>query len=139
MGRAALLHCANQWPLSLSPCPPSPVPSPWFPCPSSLSPSETFAQYGTMPLPKELLEDMARRYESKAVLAERDKLWDHVRTALTCFIWAALGIACILWSAHTTSLVYGRIAFFGGLGVGNAGIIFTLLAAYRRGEKRGDW
>ena len=82
---------------------------------------------------------MARRYESNSVLAERDKLWDYLRTALFCFFWSALGIVCILWSAHTTNLVYGRIAFFGGLGMGNSGIVFTLLAAYRRGEKRGDW
>ena len=92
-----------------------------------------------MPLPEEILQYMARRYESNAVLAERDKLWDFGRTALFCLLWSAIGIMCILWSAHTTSVVYGRIAFFGGLGIGNAGIIFTLLAAYRRGEKRGDW
>ncbi|MBC7791683.1 MAG: hypothetical protein H7Z74_17180 [Anaerolineae bacterium] len=92
-----------------------------------------------MPLPREILEEMASRYEQHAVLAERDKLWDYLRTALVCVLWSALGIVCILWSAHTTSIVYGRIAFFSGLGIGNGGIVFTLLAAYRRGEKRGDW
>lgn len=93
----------------------------------------------SMPLPQEILEEMARRYEAYSVLAERDKLWDYARTALVCLLWSALGIMCILWSGHTSNLMYGRIAFFGGLGLGNDGIIFTLLAAYRRGEKRGDW
>jgi hypothetical protein len=46
---------------------------------------------------------------------------------------------CVAWSFHTTDTSYGRMAFFGGLGVGNGGVIFTLLAVYRRGEARGDW
>lgn len=71
--------------------------------------------------------------------AKRDKLWDYVVTALTCVVWCGIGVFLIAWSAHTTDTVLGYAAFWGGLGIGNAGIIFTLLAAYRRGEKRGDW
>ncbi|MDQ6831476.1 MAG: hypothetical protein M3081_21655 [Gemmatimonadota bacterium] len=92
-----------------------------------------------MPLPRELLEEMAAKRRGEEVIADRDKTLDYVRTALACLAWSVFGVACILWSAHTTSMTYGRVAFFGGLGAGNAGIIFTLLAAYRRGEKRGDW
>ncbi len=73
------------------------------------------------------------------MFAERDKRRDFVRTALLCLVWSGLGIGCILWSAHTTNSIYGRIAFFAGLAIGNGGVIFTLLAAYRRGEERGDW
>jgi hypothetical protein len=39
---------------------------------------------------------------------------------------------------HTTNEHYGRVAFYGGLIVGNAGILYTLLNTYRRLEKRGD-
>ncbi len=92
-----------------------------------------------MPLPRELLEDMAAKRRDEEVVANRDKTLDYVRTALACFAWSVFGVGCILWSAHTYSMSFGRIAFFAGLGMGNAGIIFTLLAAYRRGEKRGDW
>ena len=92
-----------------------------------------------MPLPKELREEMAARHDAAHGRAERDRLWDLVRTALQCFAWSGLGIALILWSAHTTSLTHGTIAFWAGVGIGNGGILFTLLAAYRRGEKRGDW
>jgi hypothetical protein len=45
----------------------------------------------------------------------------------------------IAWSAHTNDETLGNAAFWGGLGLGNSGIIYTLLAGYRRGEKRGDW
>ena len=82
---------------------------------------------------------MGARREAEGREAERDKWGDLLASSAQCFAWAAVGIACILWSAHTTSMTYGRIAFFAGLGVGNAGIIFTILAAYRRGERRGDW
>lgn len=60
-------------------------------------------------------------------------------TALRCVAWSALGIACILWSAHTTDMAYGRMAFYFGVLVGNAGILWTLSAAYLRGERRGYW
>lgn len=92
-----------------------------------------------MPLPQTLLEEMAQRRREEALLAERDKRRDLVRTALWCWFYAVLGVCCILWSAHTTVLWLGRTAFWMGVGVGNGGIAFTVLAAYRRGERRGDW
>jgi hypothetical protein len=88
---------------------------------------------------REVLAAIAARDEESRLQAERDRRRDLLLTALACLGWSALGIMCILWSAHTTNYTYGTIAFYGGLGIGNAGIIFTLLGAYRRGEKRGDW
>lgn len=92
-----------------------------------------------MPLPKHLLEELGQRRGAESKEAERDKWRDILVTSLQCFAWSALGIMLILWSAHTTSMAYGKAAFFAGLGIGNGGIIFTVLAAYRRGERRGDW
>jgi hypothetical protein len=50
-----------------------------------------------------------------------------------------LGLYLLGWSVHTTDDRYGWLAFYAGLILGNAGIVFTLLGAYRRGEQRGDW
>ena len=86
-----------------------------------------------------MLESMAERRRAEAVQANRDKTRDYVLTALTCFVWCVIGTFLIAWSAHTTDETLGNMAFWGGLGLGNAGIIYTLLAGYRRGEKRGDW
>lgn len=86
-----------------------------------------------------MLESMAVKRREEAVQANRDKVRDYVLTALSCFAWCGAGVFLIAWSAHTTDQTLGNAAFWGGLGIGNAGIIFTLLAAYRRGEKRGDW
>jgi hypothetical protein len=92
-----------------------------------------------MPLPRELLHEMAAKRAIETREAERDKLHDYLRSAGVCFFWSLLGCACIMWSAHTTDMILGRIAFFGGLAMGNGGILFTLMGVYRRGEKRGDW
>lgn len=92
-----------------------------------------------MPLPADVSDELERRRAAEEREARRETRRDLTRTALACLAWAALGIASILTSAHTTNMWVGQAAFYGGIGVGNAGIIFTLLAAYRRGEQRGDW
>lgn len=87
----------------------------------------------------ELRESMAARHLQESRLAEGDRRRSLGVHALACLVWAAIGISGILWSAHTTSYTWGRIAFLSGVIVGNAGIIFTLLSAWRAGERRGDW
>jgi len=88
---------------------------------------------------RELYEAMAHQRAEEADEASHETVRDLAVSAALCVVWAALGIVCILWSAHTTSLFYGKVAFFSGIALGNGGVIFTLLGAYRRGEKRGDW
>lgn len=68
-----------------------------------------------------------------------EQRWYMAVVALRCFAWSALGIGCILWSAHTTDMTYGRMAFYFGVMVGNAGILWTLTSAYLHGERRGYW
>jgi len=92
-----------------------------------------------MPLPQHLLDEMQARRAAEATAADRDRFRDYLWTAVQCVLWCALGLLCIAWSLHTTDEAYGRAAFFGGLAIGNGGWIFTVLAAYRRGERRGDW
>ena len=92
-----------------------------------------------MPLPYEMLEEMARRRTEEAVEARRVTTRDLAWTAAQCVLWVILGLFLIGWSLHTTDAVLGAAAFYSGLGVGNAGWVFSVLAAYARGEKRGDW
>jgi hypothetical protein len=94
---------------------------------------------GSMPIPRDIREELIAKRAAEHSAAQRDKLIDLVLTALLCLVWSALGIFLILLGAHLTHRVYARVAFYAGIAVGNGGIIFTLLAAYRRGEKRGDW
>ncbi len=92
-----------------------------------------------MPLPADLLETMAAKSRVAESHARWDTRWDLLLTALLCLLFSAAGIALIGAALHTTDRWIGRAFFWGGLALGNCGIIFTLLAAYRRGERRGDW
>lgn len=92
-----------------------------------------------MPLPRAMLEDMGRRRRDESRLADRDRVRDLALTAVKCLAWAAAGLAFIAWSLHTSVMWLGKAAFWTGLAMGNAGILFSLLGAYRRGEERGDW
>jgi hypothetical protein len=92
-----------------------------------------------MPIPIEIREELQRRRLAEHRAAERDKRWDYLRTALQCWGWCLAGIAMIAWSLHTTDERYARAVFWAGLGIGNAGMIFSILGLYRRGEARGDW
>ena len=91
-----------------------------------------------MPIRRDLFEAVAQRRELAELEAARARRRELIRGATLCFAWMALGLYLLGWSVHTTDFLYGRIAFFGGLIVGNAGILFALFSTYRRLEKRGD-
>ena len=92
-----------------------------------------------MPLPKTLLDEMAARRREERELSERDKRRGLGLWILACCFWSWLGIFFLGWSMHTTDLVYGHAAFWVGIGIGNGGVLFTGVAAYRWGERRGYW
>ena len=89
--------------------------------------------------PYALLEEMAARRRDEARAANRDRTRDFIRTGLECMGWCVLGLLGIGWALHTTDAELGRMAFWAGVGVGNGGWLFSVLGAWRRGERRGDW
>ena len=72
-------------------------------------------------------------------LAEADQLRALLRSLAECFAWCLIGLFFIAWAVHTPDPGWGRIAFFGGLVIGNAGMLFSLCTAALRAEERGDW
>ncbi len=92
------------------------------------------AQVARIPTPAE----RAAELEKFARQAERDRLWDLARTVAECGAWCVAGLACIAWSFHTDDEGWGRIAFYGGLVIGNSGIIASLYCANLRAIERGD-
>ena len=79
------------------------------------------------------LEHLPRAADDAApARAVRSRAWFWVRVLLLCWVWCALGLFLLGWSVHTTSHYYGTIAFWAGLGLGEGGILFTLVAAWRR-------
>ena len=94
---------------------------------------------GGRPSLRALREEIAARHRAENEEAGRETRRDLVVSSLQAMGWAAAGIALIAWALHTTSEAYGRMAFYAGIAIGNGGWIFTMLGAYRRGERRGDW
>ena len=92
-----------------------------------------------MPTLDDIRDDLARRHDAEHREAQRDTRRDYIRTALVCWAWCLLGLGFIAASFAVTGETTGRILFLSGIGIGNGGMIFTLLGAYRRGEERGDW
>ncbi len=91
-----------------------------------------------MPLPEHLQQELERKRATEHEQAERDSFWAWVRTALTCVAWSALGLLCMGWGLHTTDQDLGEIAWRGGMIVGYAGIVFTLVRAFAKAKARGD-
>jgi hypothetical protein len=82
---------------------------------------------------------MERAAELTALEAEdrrrRRRRW--VGAAAGCIGSTTLGAALIGYALHTTDDGWGKIAFWGGLLVGDVGCIASLLAAYLSAEDDG--
>jgi len=91
-----------------------------------------------MPLPEEIQEELQRKRREEHVLAQRDAFWANVRTALACVAWSGAGLVCMGFGLHTTDAELGKIFWHGGMVVGYAGILFTVLRAYAKKRERGD-
>ena len=91
-----------------------------------------------MPLPQHILNEIGERREGAERLARRDTSYAWARTLALCWMWSLLGLFGVAWGLHLNDRAYGLAAFWGGLAVGNGGILFTLIAAWRAAERRGD-
>jgi hypothetical protein len=52
-------------------------------------------------------------------------------------VWLVVGLFLLFWSFHTTDPLYARLAFWGGIGLGDAGMLMTLIRARKEGERKG--
>ena len=92
-----------------------------------------------MPIEKQLYERMQREREEEHRAAEHDRRRAQIVTCAACLIWAVLGLVCYAFAFHTTDAGMAEIYKWGAYVVTYGGVSFTLLRAYRRGERRGDW
>jgi len=91
-----------------------------------------------MPLPREIREEMERKRVEEHRLASRDAFWANLRTGLACMAWSCAGLVCMAWGLHTTDPDLGQVAFKGGMVLGYAGILFTLVRWHLKAKQRGD-
>ena len=80
-------------------------------------------------------DEMSVERAGEAERAHRDRTREFIRAGVSCVLWCLIGLFCLMWSAHTTDAGYGRIAFYGGLVIGNGGILYTLIELYSRREE----
>lgn len=71
--------------------------------------------------------------------ARRDLRRDLRRTVLQIFVWVGAGYLLMGAALHASNRDVARIAWLAGQTVWLSGVLWTLLAAYRRGARRGDW
>ena len=60
-----------------------------------------------------------------------------MRYAPEYVVWFVVGIFLMFWSFHTTDTRYAGLSFWGGIGLGDAGMLWTLIRARQDAEKRG--
>jgi hypothetical protein len=91
-----------------------------------------------MPLPQEIQDELQRKRREEHLQAQRDSFWARVRTALACVGWCVAGLVCMAFGLHTSDPELGGVFWKGGMIVGYAGILFTLLRAHAKAKDRGD-
>jgi hypothetical protein len=92
-----------------------------------------------MPMPKRYLDELGAKHKAAEQEARRASRSDILRTLRDIFFWTAVGLVVLAFAFHVNDRQLGVGLLWAGQGIGFGGVAFSLLAAYRRGEKRGDW
>ena len=91
-----------------------------------------------MPLPREMREEMERQRAAEHEQASRDAFWANIRTGLMCLGWSAAGLVVMGLGLHTTDEELGQVFWRGGMVLGYAGILLTMVRWYLKRQDRGD-
>ena len=92
-----------------------------------------------MPIEPKLYRELIAKHEAAHKEAKSDTLRDLLMTCGHLAFWVLCGLALLGMALHSTDPSWAGIFWKAGHLVWIAGVLFSLLAAYRRGEKRGDW
>ena len=85
------------------------------------------------------LERIGRERLAATREADRIARWAMARICAELMGWSVLGAFVMLSGLAVTSEELGQILFVGGMGLAYTGMFISGLAAYRRGQERGDW
>jgi hypothetical protein len=92
-----------------------------------------------MPSDRPSYEELVERHERQHRSAQAETRRDMLRTCMHVAFWTLAGMGLSGFALHSTDRDVGMVFWIGGRLVWVAGVGFSLLAAYRRGERRGDW
>jgi L-asparagine transporter-like permease len=74
------------------------------------------------------------RFE-KAMRSQKKSLY--LRFGFEYVVWFFVGLSLMYWSFRTTDSPYAGLFFFGGIGLGDAGMLLTLIRARKEAERCG--
>ncbi|HMJ18125.1 MAG TPA: hypothetical protein VK478_07015 [Gemmatimonadaceae bacterium] len=61
----------------------------------------------------------------------------YLRYGFEYAVWFIAGLFLLFWSMHTTDTRYAGLAFWGGMGLGDGGMLWTLVRARSEAERIG--
>lgn len=93
----------------------------------------------TVPLPKEYRDALIESHEESERSARRETTRDLLRTMGHILVWVLCGLGLFGLAFHATDHAIGMVFWWAAHAVWIGGVSGALLAAYRRGECRGDW
>lgn len=92
-----------------------------------------------MPMPKRYLDAQIESRQRSEREAGRETRRDLLRACAHIAFWVVCGMALLGLALHSADPLIGRVFWLAGQTVWLGGVMFSLLGAYRRGERRGDW
>jgi hypothetical protein len=92
-----------------------------------------------MPMPRKYLDAQIESRARSERDARRETTRDMLRAMGHIAFWVSCGLALLGLALHTDDHTVGMMFWWAGHAVWIGGVAGALLAAYRRGERRGDW
>jgi len=83
------------------------------------------------------LEERALQLEQLERETRIQKRSLYIRYGLEYLLWFVIGGFLLFWSFHTTDSRYARLAFWGGIGLGDGGMLMALIRARHEAERCG--
>ena len=92
-----------------------------------------------MPIPEQYRRQLVEHHATAEREARHATRADMLRTARDIGLWTLLGLLFLGFALGVDDEAYGRVFWWAGAAIWFSGVTFSVLAAYRRGERRGDW
>jgi hypothetical protein len=83
------------------------------------------------------LEERALELERLERETRSQKRSLYLRFGFEYLLWFIVGLYLLFWSLRTTDSRYAGLAFLGGIGLGDAGMLMTLIRARKEAERCG--
>jgi hypothetical protein len=87
--------------------------------------------------PKLTIEERALEIEELERAIRTQTRFLYLRYGSEYLVWLLVGLYLLFWSFHATDSRYAGLSFWGGIGLGDAGMLWTLIRARHDAERRG--